>query len=207
MPPTIEQQLDTLKRAARDREWNTLQPTLATLLAEIGTFPALEVIILQLNRHLPIFQRYHPDDATPSGRVVRELMISVVAYGFAPNTLPEFLTTEYPTPGSGQFVYAVLELCRAMQPDGDPAERFTLLASAVANAILAELTHYWYSQYPEEFERVMANHIDPAIGAYTDPDAARIPLLLWSDAGVAQRDTGAWLKVAYAIEKRLNPKP
>jgi hypothetical protein len=164
---------------------------------------ALELVIDRLNRHLPTFQRYHPDDADPSGKIIRELIISLISFGFAPDNLPDFLTGDYPTPGSGQFVHAVMELCRSMQKDRTPAERVTLMASAIANGILAELSEFWYSHHLEEFVRVLENDLDPATGNYTDPTAAQIPLLFWSDEQVAARDTGAWLQVAYKLEKRI----
>lgn len=195
--------LETLRMAAIDRQWNTSQDATARLLGELNLFQALEIVIEQLNRHLPTFQRYHPDDANPSGKFVRELMISVVAFGFAPDKLPDYLPTDYPTPGSGQFVNAVLEMCRGMQKDRTPLERSELLASAIANAILARLTESWYGNHPDEYQRVRNNQIDPATGLYTDEDAAKIPLMLWADEGVARRDTALWLQVANALERRL----
>jgi hypothetical protein len=200
----MTENLAILKEAARSREWTLLQNALTALLSELGTYPALELTLERLRKHLPTFERYHPDDAQPSGKVIRDLMVSVMSFGFAPENLPEYLVGEYPTPGSGQFVNAVLEMCRAMQKDREPDDRFGLLASAIANSLLAELSEFWYSRHPEEYQRVRANRIDPDTGEYTDPDAAKIPLLFWIDPQVAARDTGGWLRIAYLIEKKLN---
>jgi hypothetical protein len=198
--------LAKMRSAARDREWNVLMPALTALLQELGFFGALEIVIQRLQRHLPTFTEFYPDDAEPSGKLVRDLMVSVVAYGFAPEQLPETIPSQYTAPGSGQFVFAVLEMCRGMQPKRPAEERFTLLSSAIANGILAELTAYWYSLHPDAHERVLNNTVDPVTNEYTDPEAARIPLQFWIDDGVAQRDIGAWLQTAYWIEKRLkNP--
>jgi hypothetical protein len=92
-----------------------------------------------------------------------------------------------------------------MQRDRPGDERFALLASALANHILAELAAYWYGQHPELHARVRANRIDPDTGDYTDPDAVRvIPLQFWIDPGVAARDTAAWLRLADALGHALN---
>jgi hypothetical protein len=203
LAPHILDHLTVIRTAARSREWNLLQPALAALLGELDKFTAVDFVIERLNRHLPTFQEYHPDDANPPGKMVRELMITVVSFGFAPENLPDFLVGDYPTPGSGQYVHAVLELCRAMQKDRTPDEVRELLASAVANSLLAELSEFWYSRNPEAYARVRANEADPRTGEYSDPEAARIPLLFWLDDQVAARDTGAWLNIAYKLEKRL----
>ena len=151
---TAQEHLASMRAAAREREWNVLQPALVELLKEMGFFPALEIVIQRLQRHLPIFTSYHPDNAEPSGKVVRDLMVAVVAYGFAPENIPEALPTEYTTPGSGQFAFAVLEMCRGMQPSREAEARYELLASAITNGILAELTAYWYGHNPEAHQRV-----------------------------------------------------
>lgn len=195
--------LEILREAARNREWSTLQPTLTHLFGELGVFPALDVTIQRLQVHLPTFERYHGGDGE-KGQILRGLMVSVMSFGFAPDNLPDFIVGEYDTPGSGQFAQAVLEMCRAMQKPRQPEERISLLTSAVANTILAELSEYWYGQHPDLYARVRANRTDPATGEYTDPDAVRvIPLQFWIDPQVAARDTQAWLEVADAIEQRL----
>lgn len=195
--------LAILREAAHAREWSTLQLTLTRLFTALGVFPALDVTLQRLQVHLPTFERYHGADGE-KGQVLRGLMVAAMSFGFTPDTLPEFLVTEYDTPGSGQFAQAVLEMCRAMQKSRAADERPALLASAVANTILAELAEYWYSQRPELYARVRANRIDPNTGDYTDPDAVRIiPLHFWIDAEVAARDTAAWLAVADAVETRL----
>lgn len=203
LAPHVLDHLNVIRTAARSREWNLLQPALASLLGELDKFTAVDFVIERLNRHLPTFQAYHPDDANPSGKMIRELMITVVSFGFAPENLPDFLVGDYPTPGSGQFVHAVMELCRAMQKDRTPDEVRDLLASAIANSLLAELSEFWYSRNPEAYARVRANQTDPVTGEYSDPEAARIPLIFWLDDQVAARDTGAWLNIAYKLEKRL----
>lgn len=194
--------LRELRKFAYAREWGLLQVTTRDLLGELPAFSAVDAVITQMNRYLPIFERYHPPD-TLKGRMVRELLVTLVSYGFAPEQLPDYIIGEYDTPGSGQFANGVLELCRAMQKDRPPAQRAEQLASAVANTYLAELAELYYSRYPDHYARVRANRIDALTNEYTDPDAAKIPLLLWNDPLVAARDVTLWLRLADDLETRL----
>lgn len=203
LSPSTQAELQLLREAAQAREWTTLQNSLTRLLTVLGVFESLEVLVAWLQRHFPTFQRYHPDEAEPSGKVVRDLLLMIVSFGYAPEKLPDFLTSDYPTPGSGQFVHAVLEACRALQKDRQAADRYRYLVSAFANAILAELAAIWYRQHLDDFERVRTNHIDPMTGEYTDPDAARIPLKFWIDPEVAAHDTAAWLALADQLEQQI----
>jgi hypothetical protein len=190
--------LETLRDAAKNREWTTLQSNLSELFGVLGVYPSLEIVVTHLHDYLPTFQRYHPDD-----NILKELLVGVVAFGFAPDQLPEYIIENYDTPGSGQFAHAVFELCRAMQKDRPLDDRLGLMTSAVANGILAELAQYWYSRHLEEYARVRANRVDPETGEYTDPDAARIPVLFWMNPVIGAKDTKAWLKIADAVEKKL----
>lgn len=195
----IKTELVILRAAAKDREWNSLQATLTRIFADMSTTAALEIVINQLRAYLPTFEGYHAD-----APVVRGLLVTVMSYGFAPERLPEHLTTEFDTPGSGQFAQAVLEMCRAMQQDRDPSERPQLLTSAVANVFLAELSELWYRHRPDAYARVRDNHIDPDTGEYSDPEAVNvIPMQFWIDDEVAKRDQTLWLKLAYAIERKV----
>jgi hypothetical protein len=90
-----------------------------------------------------------------------------------------------------------------MQRDRDPAERPGLFTSALANAILAELSELYYRRHPDDYARVRANVLDPQTGGYTDPEAAQIPIALWLDPEVAARDVTLWLRVADALEAKL----
>jgi len=195
--------LASLRKYIYQREWGLMQTLTADLLAQLPTFDALQVVIETLQAYLPIFERHHPQ-GTVKGQMPRELMLTVLSFGFAPEQLPDYIAGEYDTPGSGQFANAVLEMCRAMQKDRDPAQRPQLLASAIANATLAELSELYYTAHPEDYARVRANHIDPMTGDYTDPDAAKIPWKLWADPRVEARDVTLWLRVADALEAKFN---
>lgn len=194
--------LRVFRKAAYGREWGTLQETLSALLTELELFQALEIVVNRLQDYLPTFETYHPFESV-KGRSLIGMIVQVTAFGFAPDMLPDEMPNNFDTPGSGQFALAVLEMNRAMQRDRDPAERPGLFTSALANAILAELSELYYRRHPDDYARVRANVLDPQTGAYTDPEAAQIPIALWLDPEVAARDVTLWLRVADALEAKL----
>lgn len=194
--------LRTFRKAAYSREWGVLQDQLQSLIGELELFQALEIVIQRLQRYLPTFEKYHPFESV-KGRTLIGMIVHVTAFGYAPDYLPDELPNQYDTPGSGQFVLAVLEMNRAMQRDAVPADRARQFTSAIANTFLAELSEIYYSAHPEDYARVRANKIDPATGEYTDPDAAKIPIALWLDPAVEARDVTLWLKLADDIEEKL----
>lgn len=203
MHEEILKTLTLLRKYIYQREWGLMQSLTRDLLAQLPMFDALQVVLDALQAYLPIFERHHPQ-GTVKGQMPRELMLTVLSFGFAPEQLPEYIAGEYDTPGSGQFANAVLEMCRAMQKDRDPAQRADLFASAIANVILAELSELYYTAHPDDYARVRANHIDPMTGNYTDPDAAKIPWKLWADPLVEARDVTLWLRIADALENKHN---
>lgn len=194
--------LSELRRYTYQREWGLMQTFVRTLLSQLPLFEALQIVFEALQRYLPIFEQHHPV-GTVKGQMPRELMLTVMSFGFAPDQLPEYMPGEYDTPGSGQFANAVLEMCRAMQKERDPESRAELLSSAIANVILAELSELYYSAHPDDYARVRANGIDPMTGDYTDPDAVKIPWKLWADPRVEARDITLWLRVADDLEAKL----
>jgi hypothetical protein len=194
--------LRTFRKAAYAREWGTLQDSLAALISEMELFQALEIVVNRLQDYLPTFETYHPFESV-KGRSLIGMIVQVTAFGFAPDMLPDEMPNNFDTPGSGQFALAVLEMNRAMQRDRAPAERPGLFTSAIANAILAELSELYYRRHPDDYARVRSNVLDPDTGAYTDPDAAQIPLALWRDPEVAARDVTLWLRVVDAVEAKL----
>lgn len=195
--------LKTLRKAAYNREWTTLQSATQEAFSQLETFMILEIIIKYVQAYLPTFEKYHPPEDDESARVLRELAVTVVSFGFAPERLPDFLTTEFDSPGSGQFANATLEMCRAMQKERTGEERLQYFTSAIANVFLAELSEIYYSRYPEDFKRVRENTLDPDTGEYTDPEAAQIPIKFWMHPLVEARDTTLWLRLADDLEEKL----
>ncbi|GIK30040.1 MAG: hypothetical protein IT298_11415 [Chloroflexi bacterium] len=192
--------LAALRAAAPEREWAVLQTTLGELLARLPLFAALSAVIDGLTALLPMVETRDEYDTQLQG-LPRQLLSGVMSYGFAPDQLPDQIITDYHTPGAAQFMHAVLELCRATQRERPDAERPALLVSAAGNAIIAAMSESFYSRHPDLFTRVRDNRLDPDTGDYTDPDAAKIPILLWMDAEVAALDTAQWLALADRVER------
>lgn len=199
--------LAALRAAAAAREWSAAQMSLARLIQGLPFFAALAVIVEGFTAFLPTFQRDYPPSDPLSG-LPNQILLGVMNYGFAPDRLPDEAMAEYTAPGASQFILAVLELARAAQKEREPLERIELLVSAAANQIVAALSESYYRRFPDDHARVRANQYDPETGDYSDPDAARIPILLWLDPAVAELDTRLWsaladrLERAYESEKR-----
>ncbi len=187
--------LDALRHAAGAREWAALQVTLAKLLNMLPPFAALQAVIGGLIEALPVVESAYPED-DPRRAIPRQLLTGIVSYGFAPDRLPEDLVGDYDAPGGAQYMHAVLEIARASQRDRSHEERLAFLVSAAANAIIAQMGAVFYGKKPDLFARVRDNQVDVETGEYSDPDAAKIPIMLWMDEDVAALDTAQWLALA-----------
>ncbi len=191
--------LTALREAAEAREWSALQVILAKLLNSLPAFAALTAVVTGLTEALPLVEAVYPAGDQRRG-IPRQLLSGVMSYGFAPENLPDDIVADYDAPGSAQYMHAVLELCRASQRDREHDQRLALLVSAAANTIVAQMGAVFYRKHPELLVRVRDNHIDPDTGEYTDPEAAKIPLLLWTDNDVAALDTTLWMDLADRVE-------
>ncbi len=192
--------LAALRAAAHAREWSAAQVSLARLVQSLPFFAALSAVIEGFTAFLPTFQHDYPAADYRSG-LPTQLLLGILNYGFAPDNLPDTAIADYDAPGAAQFIHAVLELARAAQKEREPIERVELLVSAAANQIVAALSESYYRRFPDDHLRVRANRFDPDSGDYSDPDAARIPLLLWLDPVVAELDTQLWLALADRLER------
>jgi len=199
----FEADLIALREAAAAREWAVLQVVLARLLNPLPTFSAIAAVVEGLVAGLPIIEAGY-DSTDPRRTLPRQLLSSVISYGYAPEHLPDGAVAEYDQPGAAQYVHAVLELCRASQKEQAHDIRLAFLVSAAANGIIARMGELFYSKNPDLFARVRDNHVDPDSGEYTDPDAAKIPILLWMDEEVAALDSALWSALADRIEAVRN---
>ncbi len=189
--------LETLRAAAHQREWNTLQDTLKRLLARLEPLVALEIAAAQMVHHLPRFEAYYPEAGW-----VRQLLLTVVSYASAPEQLPSHAVNQFPSPGCGNYVSGVLDLARAVQTGVSSFERYSFITNALANTLLAVLMDQYYSQHEEEWERLntQAEAINPVTGLTTRQE---LYMRFWTDAAVAERDTALWLAVATSVEEKF----
>jgi hypothetical protein len=183
--------LRMLREAARGREWNTAQDTLKRLLARLDPLIALTVAAERSQAFLPVFMRQYPDAGW-----VRELMLTVIAYASAPNDLPDHAVGQFPSPGCGNFLKSVLDMARAVQTKYTVFERYSHITNAVANAILAELSHLYYQPHADAYALLM--------DAEADAEArSQVQFRFWLDPAVAAKDTALWLAVADDVENKL----
>ncbi|MBZ0300418.1 MAG: hypothetical protein K8J31_11780, partial [Anaerolineae bacterium] len=183
---------------AQQREWDTLQDTLKRLLAQLEPLIALEVAAVRVQQHLPRFEVYYPEAGW-----VRQLLLTVISYASAPDHLPEQALTQFPSPGCGNYIRAVLDLARAVQTGTTPYERYSHITNAIANTTLAELMDGYYRQRPDEWERLNADA--DAVNRETGLTVRQeLYGRFWMDDAVARRDTAIWLAVADAIAGRFN---
>ena len=186
--------LKLMRSAAKQREWTTSQDILKRLFATLDPLLALQIGAPRLQAFLPTFETYYPDAGW-----VRELMLTVISYASAPTDLPEGTINQFPSPGCGNFVMAVLDSARTVQDKYTVFERYSHATNSIANAILAELTHVYFAERPELY----AQFIDPE----TDPETrTKIQYDFWLDKEVSQTDQKLWLQIAYQIKKHIERK-
>jgi hypothetical protein len=191
MSNQLEQDLHTLRVAAQQREWNMSQDTLKQLLAQVDPLVALGIAVSRAQNFLPAFETYYPQAGW-----VRELMLQIVSYATAPSDLPLEALTQFPEPGCGNFIMAVFDMARAVQSEASFFERYSYITNAVANSILADLQHTYYSQRRGEYDLMCDPDADPDM-------AAQVQYAFWLDGNVAQRDADTWLDVADEVEAML----
>lgn len=183
--------LTQLRVAAEQRQWTTLQDTFKRLITELEPLIALQIVAPYVRRFLPAFESYYPDAGW-----VRELLLTVVSYASAPNELPEHTLNKFPNPGCGNFLMAVFDLARTVQPKYTVYERYSHITNALSNAILAELQHLYYREHDHDFT-VLISPSTPK------EERARINYEFWLDKKVARLDTARWLQVAKEVEEKL----
>jgi len=194
MTPEQQADLQTLRVAAQQREWNTMQDTLKRLLTELEPLVALGVAAERVRDFLPTFEREYPEAGW-----VRELALTVISYASAPRDLPVHAVNQFPRPGCGNFLLAVFDLARAVQTEYTIFERYSHITNSVANAVLAELQYTYFNAHPGAF------------AALRNPDAsqqaiAQAQQAFWIDAATGERDTALWLHVADSVESLLRAR-
>jgi hypothetical protein len=190
--------LQALRTAAQGREWTALQDRLKRMLARLEPLVAVEIAARRLHAHLPRFEFYYPEAGW-----LRELLLTIVSYGSAPRDLPDHAVTQFPSPGCGNYVMAVLDLARAVQIGVSPFERYSYITNATANGVLAELMDLYFRERLEEWQHLneQAAAINPATGLSIREE---LTMKFWSDPAVAARDTAIWLEIAASLEEKLS---
>ena len=115
----------------------------------------------------------------------------MVNTGTAPARLPPEAQRDFDYPGAANYMKALADMARALQPGALPG-RIGYLVSATANAIMAVLVEQYYGRRSEAWAIVRSQ---PA-----SSPAQQIAYQFWTDEEVALLDTDAWLQVAETIE-------
>lgn len=183
--PAIEQ----LRNAAEARDPERCQFLLKTLFMELDFYLALAVVIERARAFLETFETYYP-----GGVFARQILMQMVNTGTAPSRLPPEALRDFEYPGAANFMKALADLARALQP-GPLPPRIGYLVSATVNAIMAELVEHYYGPRPQAWAQVRAAPADTA--------ASEIAYAFWTDEDVALLDTDHWLQVADSIEQHL----
>ncbi|MFW5747990.1 MAG: hypothetical protein ACOCYT_00095 [Chloroflexota bacterium] len=185
------QDLARMRTAAQQREWTTLQDTFKRLIAELDPLIALSVVAPRVQAFVPRFRHYYPEAGW-----VEQLMLTVVSYASAPRDLPVTAINQFPSPGCGNFIMAVLDLARTVQEGHTVFERFSHVTNAAANAILADLQYTYFKNRPEVYAQLHDENLPEA-------ERQQIQYHFWLNEIVSKRDTALWLNLADGVEAAL----
>jgi hypothetical protein len=188
---TYTQALIQLQVAAQGREWTTLQDTFKQLVTNLDPLIALSVVAPRVQAFIPKFQHYYPE-----AKWVRELMLTVIAYGSSPNDLPVHAVRDFPSPGCGNFLLAVFDLARTVQPHYSVFERYSHITNAAANAILAHLQYTYFKKRLDLYAILRDSETD-------EVTRQQIQHQFWLDEDVARTDTALWLNLIETLTVAL----
>jgi len=183
-----------LREAAENRDHDQAQFVLKRLLQQLDRLVALAVPIERIQTFLPTFEQYYPDEEW-----VRKTLLSIVTYGQAPddNIVQMAFQQDFSKPGAGNFLKALYDIIQAMQDKHAPQARVGYMVSAVVNANMAELVHFWYADQQAAWEKMRRKTID------SDSETSQIALAFWMDQDVALLDEDGWMLVADSVEAKF----
>ncbi|MGJ3237413.1 MAG: hypothetical protein ACFE0Q_01780 [Anaerolineae bacterium] len=184
--------LQQLHQAIEKRDQEQLQFLLKRLLQSLDYYIALAVPLERVSDFLPIFEAHYPEETW-----VRQLLLMINNYGKAPeNDITEMaLQHSFNAPGMGNFLKAVFDITQAMQDRNTPEARVGFMASAVVNAIMAQLVYRWYGEREKAWEQVRDNQ--------TDEQATRIAYIFWTHPDTIANDQQYWREIADSLHEKL----
>lgn len=200
LTPALTVDLQQFRAAAQSRDAEQCQFLLKKLLQMLSYYAALSIVLERLYHFLDIFESYYPNETW-----VRKLLIATASFGTTPDdSIAEMAMQQaFRAPGAGNYMKAIYDFTQAMQTKHTGEARLGYMASAIVNAIMAELAEAWYGEQEEAWERVRQNRYDPITQQFTDPEATQIAYAFWTDDSTAALDSACWLEVVTSIEKAL----
>ncbi|RMF76863.1 MAG: hypothetical protein D6737_19375 [Chloroflexi bacterium] len=190
--------LAALRTAAQQRDPEQTQFLLKKIFLSMDFYAVLEIAVTGVHEYAPTFEAQHPKATWP-----RELLTQMVAFGVAPERLPEEAVRDFATPGSANFIKAIFDIAHALQRKTAPQAKIGYLVSAIVNTIMARVVYEWYSEHADAWDIISRSHIEPETGMYDDPNATQIAYQFWTDDATARRDINGWLQIIEQIEKKL----
>ncbi len=191
MTDNIQQDLYLLRHAAQDRDWTTTQDLFKRLLTQLDPLIALSVVAPRIQAFVPKFQHFYPE-----AKWVRDLMLTAVVYGSSPRELPVHAVQDFPSPGCGNFLMAVFDLARTVQPEHTVFERYSFITNAGANAILAQLQYTYFKNRPELYNIYRDRETDDATRQAIQTD-------FWLDDVVTKTDVALWANLIDTLVSTL----
>lgn len=184
--------IEQLRQAAELRDPERCQFLLKALFLEMEFYHALAIVVEQARAYLPTFEAAYPD-----GKFARQILMQMVNTGTAPTRLPPEALRDFDYPGAANYMKALADMARALQPGALPG-RIGYLVSATTNAIMAILVEQYYGRRGDAWAILREKPESAA--------AQQIAYQFWTDDEVALLDTDAWLQVAEAIESHQNSR-
>ena len=187
---TPQQDLNALRQAAQAREADQSQFILKRLYLQLEFVRALGIAAEQTHGYLDTFERYHPSEVWP-----RRMITQIVMTATAPDrSVIEQAFQHFDTPGTANFIKALLDLFQATQKANAREARIGFLVSATVNAMTAELVELYFADKPEAWAAYRAQ----------GNEARQIALDFWTDEKVATRDRQRWQQVADVVAAQLD---
>ena len=176
--------LVALREAALRRDWNGCRAALQVALSHLSVPQILRLAQQEVQRQLPLFERYPPHVKWPRNWL--EALAAGSPQGLD-DTSAEVLE-ETPGPGANSFAEAVYALYQAVTADS--AQCVTHAGDAIEQAIKAEVVEKAGSQQPELWK---AWYQDAVTGNDPHPNAL---LTLMKNPQVAATELAAWNRLA-----------
>ena len=191
------QDLDQFRQAAVARDPQPLHFLLKKQLQSLDYYVALAVVTERLYNFLDIFESYYPEEEW-----VRKLLVSIVSFGTAPDDRVATMAMQqsFSEPGAANYLKAIFDLTQSMQDHHTGEARIGFMASAIVNAIMAELVEAWYGLRPVQWQAVREAQSNPE---EDHPEATDIALSFWLNDETAALDTACWLEIADSLEAKL----
>jgi hypothetical protein len=190
MKQSNQDDLNALRQAGSERDWEKCRLLTQRLLLQLGQAECTRIAVYYAESYLSTFHEYHPDVDWPAR--IFEGIEAVATTGTLEGNWPPDSPKEWPRD------FPILSALQSMwfMPEAmaNPARIAKLATDAISRIFMSTLEEHWCSRYPELWER-----------KFLPPDERDAEILskFFQDPDVAALDTSLWHGLAGEIEKRL----